>query len=255
MFTNQVAGGPAEYDGFRLTMRADGSDYLLDDHYPGEYHFGPNAIHNITVSPGAPAVLDHGEHVTVSYDYDTDVSGGVQIYVLPYTDGLQTPDCSINGSPLHPVGSGSVTNWFTVDSGDVQVDEIWFVMFDYHDAEIVLEFSIDALHVFGDAGFVLDVEDETPSAAAGLAQNFPNPFNPTTTIVFGMPEAGTARVSVYNLQGRHVVDLFDGPAVQGDNRVVWSGRDARGRAVPSGAYVYRLTAGERVETRRMTLLK
>ena len=106
---------------------------------------------------------------------------------------------------------------------------------------------------------VLSVGDsETPSRFA-LEQNYPNPFNPSTTIGFTMPAAGSATLKVYNLIGQEIATLVNGQVAGGANQVVWSGKDAAGRGMPSGLYFYRLkaTAGgqEFNLMRKMVLMK
>ena len=87
------------------------------------------------------------------------------------------------------------------------------------------------------------------------AQNYPNPFNPSTTIRFTMPAAGSAKIEVYNILGKLIATPFDGHAGAGENSVVWDGRNAGGELVASGVYLYRMTAGNYTETRKMMLLK
>ncbi len=89
-----------------------------------------------------------------------------------------------------------------------------------------------------------------------LRQNSPNPFNPTTAIRFAVP-AGTERVklTILNVNGRVVRTLVEGTADPGVHSKVWDGRNDRGEAVASGVYFMRLAADDRVETRKMTLLK
>jgi hypothetical protein len=88
-----------------------------------------------------------------------------------------------------------------------------------------------------------------------LQQNFPNPFNPATTIRFSLPERANVRLSIHDARGRLVVELIDQPMAAGSNRVKWNGTDTAGRPVGSGVYFYRLSAGDRVETKKMVLLK
>jgi len=89
-----------------------------------------------------------------------------------------------------------------------------------------------------------------------LVGNFPNPFNPTTTIVYELRRPGEALLSVYNILGQKVTDLFSGNQVAGRYEFVWDGRDDRGTAVASGVYFYRLSLdGEPGASRVMTLLK
>jgi len=92
---------------------------------------------------------------------------------------------------------------------------------------------------------------EAPQPAAfSLAQNTPNPFNPSTVIRFSVPEAGAAQLVVYGMTGQIVRVLVDGPTGAGTHEVTWDGHDALGRGVASGVYVARLVytpgAGDRI---------
>lgn len=96
----------------------------------------------------------------------------------------------------------------------------------------------------------------TPAERNFLAQNVPNPFNPSTTIAYSLSGAGSVRLRIYDVAGRQVRTLLDeqrSPAGQAE--VVWDGRNDRGAAVASGVYFYRLEAGSFVSTRKMVLLK
>ncbi len=97
--------------------------------------------------------------------------------------------------------------------------------------------------------------DPTLPEAFSLDQNYPNPFNPSTTISFSLPSAGEARLEVYNVQGQLVKTLVEGHLDAGTHQVVWDGTDGTGAEVASGVYLYRLTAGDQVETRKMSLVK
>ncbi len=89
-----------------------------------------------------------------------------------------------------------------------------------------------------------------------LVQNFPNPFNPSTTIRFGLPQSSRVVLKIYNVLGQEVATLLDGvEKVAGNHNVVWDGKDQLGRAVSSGIYLYQMRAGNVVLTRKMTLLK
>jgi hypothetical protein len=91
-----------------------------------------------------------------------------------------------------------------------------------------------------------------------LAQNAPNPFNPSTTISFAIPEgAGQAevRLEVFNLRGQSVATLVSGAYAPGEYHVQWSGADSRGGRVASGVYFYRLTTPGFTATRKMIVLK
>jgi photosystem II stability/assembly factor-like uncharacterized protein len=103
---------------------------------------------------------------------------------------------------------------------------------------------------------VPDDPDGPPAAGPQLGQNFPNPFNPRTTISYDL--RGPARVSlkIYDVSGHLVRVLRDGVAeTAGHHEVTWEGRDRAGRGVAAGVYFYRLQAGPYVGTRRMLLVK
>ena len=88
-----------------------------------------------------------------------------------------------------------------------------------------------------------------------LGQNFPNPFNPGTTILFELPRQSAARVTLYDAQGRQVRTLVDGQFEAGPHQVVWDGQDNAGRAVASGAYFYALETPDGASTRRLVLIR
>jgi len=90
-----------------------------------------------------------------------------------------------------------------------------------------------------------------------LAQNVPNPFNPSTTISYSLPEGKSehVRLTVFDLRGRKVAELVNRVQPGGSYSVSWHGRDSRGRPVPSGVYFYRLEAGDFKAVRKMVVLK
>jgi hypothetical protein len=91
--------------------------------------------------------------------------------------------------------------------------------------------------------------------AFGLSQNSPNPFNPTTTIAYAIPQAGDVKISVFNILGQNVKDLVDGYMPAGNHQVVWDGKDHSGAAVASGVYFYKISAKDYSDTKKMVLLK
>jgi hypothetical protein len=89
-----------------------------------------------------------------------------------------------------------------------------------------------------------------------LNQNFPNPFNPVTTISFSLTAPGPVRLSVYDVSGRLVRTLVnEGEVTAGDHEAVWNGQDQSGRAAAAGVYFYNLETEGYSRTRRMTLVK
>ncbi|MCK4656742.1 MAG: T9SS type A sorting domain-containing protein, partial [candidate division Zixibacteria bacterium] len=85
--------------------------------------------------------------------------------------------------------------------------------------------------------------------------NYPNPFNPSTTIRFYLSDRGVVDLAVYNILGRKVATLVESDVDAGWQEVIWDGTSSSGDKVASGIYFYRLTSGEFIETKKMLLLK
>jgi plastocyanin len=103
----------------------------------------------------------------------------------------------------------------------------------------------------------LDVEvnevDGLPRAFS-LEQNFPNPFNPTTTIHFSLEQSEEVTFRIFNIAGQLVEEQNLGRLTRGSYSITWSANGPAG-SLPSGVYFYRLRAGEQTLTRKMLLLK
>ena len=95
----------------------------------------------------------------------------------------------------------------------------------------------------------------TPRFESTLDQNFPNPFNPTTTIQYTLSERSSAVLGIYDAAGRLVARLDQGVREPGTYRAEWDGRNAAGRAAGSGVYFYRLEDGPTVAAKKMVLLR
>ncbi len=96
--------------------------------------------------------------------------------------------------------------------------------------------------------------EPVPTAFA-LSENYPNPFNPSTTIDFALPRPERVRLAVYDVDGRLVAALLDAPLPAGRHSATWTGRTDRGEIAASGIYFVRIEAGSFTGTRKMTLLK
>lgn len=97
--------------------------------------------------------------------------------------------------------------------------------------------------------------DETPSSDVALSPNYPNPFGPSTTIRFELPEAARVTLKVYDVSGRFVRELADAQLPAGPHVRAWDGRDESGAPVATGVYFCRFEAGARSQTRRMVLIR
>jgi len=88
-----------------------------------------------------------------------------------------------------------------------------------------------------------------------LNQNFPNPFNPVTSIKYQLPEPNTVKLVILNSLGQKVRTLINGNVAAGYHNVNWDGRDSFGNPVSNGIYLYHFEAGNFIETRKMVFMK
>jgi hypothetical protein len=102
---------------------------------------------------------------------------------------------------------------------------------------------------------ITDEEDHKSALPFALAQNHPNPFNPTTTIQFDIPNTGPVCLEVYDILGRRVTTLVDETLAAGRHSVQFDGNNEYGIPLGSGVYFYRLQAGTFTELKKMVLLK
>ncbi len=118
---------------------------------------------------------------------------------------------------------------------------------DIQDGRLVGEFD-----AFGRYGVFVDLN---PISQFKLHQNFPNPFNPQTTIRFDLSEADDVQLIIYNALGQEVRHLVSGYMSSGRHVVTWDARDEWGQQVSAGVYVYQLKMSGTAITRKMVLLK
>ena len=193
----------------------------------------------------------------ISYDTDkfvlgeiqkTERLGDVEVYISnneaegTYRIAL----INTNGTPIYS-GTGSILTIPVTSTGDKfdGMGEIKLVQGDF-EGDVATEINTEALA----PKIVL------PKAFA-LGQNFPNPFNPSTTISYDVPEGNEVmvRLSVYNIRGQLISTLVNEVKTEGSYQVQWDGSDNNGRQVSSGVYFYRIQAGEFGKTRKMVILK
>jgi hypothetical protein len=172
---------------------------------------------------------------------DSDVDGSLD----PASVTIVTPP--VHGTAVVDTIAGEIT--YTHDGSETDVDSLAYTVRD------------DGGNVSGVAVVRITVELATgvrdPVATRFvLHQNIPNPFNPSTTIAFDVPAGGGhVRLEIFDVRGRLVARLVDGPQSAGHKLVRWDGMDRRGRRASSGVYFCRVTAPGFDETRKMTLVE
>jgi len=150
---------------------------------------------------------------------------------------------SLNSATINPGQTEIVTVTFKPsESGDHNA-EIVIVSNDPDNVELVVRVSCSAV-VVGHGSFA-------------LSQNSPNPFNPSTTISYSVPDGVTKKITlkIFDLRGRVLRVLVNRVGQPGSYSVVWDGTDKSGRALPSGVYLYRFEAGDFVQIRKMVMVK
>ena len=98
-------------------------------------------------------------------------------------------------------------------------------------------------------------DDVVEVAATALIGNYPNPFNPETTISYSVKELSPVKIEIYNTKGQLIRTLVNQIQPRGFYSEIWNGTDERGNPVASGVYMYRMTAGNYRSHRKMMLIK
>ncbi len=98
-------------------------------------------------------------------------------------------------------------------------------------------------------------EENIKPVSYALHSNYPNPFNPATTIRYDLKESGKVSLRIYNTLGQEVRTLVNRYETAGYKSIPWDGKDNAGRMVSSGLYIYRIETGSFVKSRKMMLLK
>ena len=162
--------------------------------------------------------------------------------------------------------------WFIDDgSGECQVDDGFFYLDEVTPA-IIIEEDMEWARIIGCVDYSYDEyainprtaddlmtevssQENTVIAPAILIGNYPNPFNPETTINYSVKTATNVNITVYNMKGQEVTNLVSETVSAGSHTAVWNGTDYSGQKVTSGMYFYKLTAENHTSTKKMVLLK
>lgn len=129
---------------------------------------------------------------------------------------------------------------------------------------MILKLKIDATNpLIGQTPWLVPLILEATTSAPGPDEdaellstyNYPNPFNPSTTIAYNLGKDTLVNLDIYNIKGQLVRNLHSGLQNRGTHNVVWNGKDNQGRATSSGFYFYRLKAGDKQITRKILMLK
>jgi len=134
---------------------------------------------------------------------------------------------------------------------DLRMLSYEFVILEVNGAQC--EFALD--DIYWDGG-IADADDDIVNLSTfELQQNFPNPFNPTTTINYSILQESKVDLTIYNLKGQKVKQLVSEQLTVGQHSIVWDGKDDNSKSVSSGIYFYKMRTKDFSEMRKMLLLK
>jgi hypothetical protein len=268
MGTNAVEfGTPTSSSGHKYALQ----DACVDCHMyatpdtgkPGRDQIGghswemeANGVENVAACQSCHGPIQSFDDIKAAYDYDRNGKiEGIQTEVKGMLARL--------GQMLPPqvADSGKVLPSFSVNQLKAAYN-YFFVMNDgsygVHNAKYaigILQKSMDIITGVETVSYDLP---ETYS----ITQNFPNPFNPTTEIQFGVPRDSRVQIIIYDILGRKVKTLVDNEMAPGTYKAIWDGRDDNGLGVASGVYLYRIVAKSSsisgqdfVLTKKMILMK
>ncbi len=114
--------------------------------------------------------------------------------------------------------------------------------------------SVDNGFISGATAVTESAEPVVPDRFV-LEQNSPNPFNPTTRIKYALAKSAEVKFQILNVLGQTIVSRDFGRRAPGTYELEWDGRSDDGSSLPSGVYLYRVTAGDQAQTRKMLLMK
>ncbi|MDO9171328.1 MAG: FlgD immunoglobulin-like domain containing protein [bacterium] len=262
-----IRGAAITAGGLCLALDATADDLLTIDLQTG-----------LAVGPGTALLLD-GEPYDVTDLCDLTETGSGDL-VFAYWNELYRLDAAtgeltllnrdmVPGPDGIDVGAAGLA-WAPASAGgerlfvyDVQVDDdIYgydpaggYARQDVH-INIIATYNAGRGDLASAPSFVVGAGNAQPAAAdLRLLGNHPNPFNPRTTVVFSLREAGPVRLTVYDLAGSSVRELAAGWYAAGRHEVVWEGRDDLGRVLPAGIYSCCARSAGRSAWTRMTLVK
>ena len=88
-----------------------------------------------------------------------------------------------------------------------------------------------------------------------LLPNYPNPFNPSTCISFGLPEISDVHMIIYDVLGKKITEWVMSDQAAGWHELIWDGRNDAGRPVATGVYIYMMKAGNFIGSKKMVFMK
>lgn len=221
---------------------------------------------NLPHEPNAIAIYGN-------YAYITSAEAGLQVYQISNSTSMTllsailphpTSDliyCFADGGRLYV----SDQNWNEIHVFDLSNPAEPSLLHSYKSNYATLDMKVvgnllytaneyNGMHIFDLTYGVENVQALAEAQILSLS-NYPNPFNPNTTISYTLPAKGHVELNIYNIRGQLIKHLVDDNKKEGTHTVLWDGKDDKDRAIASGIYIYRISSGSKQMFGRMMLLK
>ena len=143
--------------------------------------------------------------------------------------------------------------WEAVEAGVTNMTWTWDVW--SHDGFEFVPSSSGERDIHVDVSELLGIDGVSLPKEFALHNNYPNPFNPVTNIVYDIPEVTDVTLEIYNVMGQRVRTLAQGSHEAGRYQIVWNATNDLGQALSSGMYIYRIQAGDFVSVKKLVLMK
>jgi len=213
-------------------------------------------------TPLCPTVCYHTGYTTGDFDNDGDVDivkgffSTSFVIGKPYVTYVST--LMNNGAGEFTPGGGIHLEWseyYITGCGDFNGDGILDIIGSGVGDGIMYGLGDGSFQSGIPTGVNGDVDHHNIPYEYSLSQNYPNPFNPVTVFEYSLPERSHVNIEIYNVLGQKVATLVGREDAAGSYTIDWNGTDASGKSVATGVYLYRLQAGDHIETKKMLLLK
>lgn len=237
----------------------DGIVVGIDNHTDGTYVNCLNALADAPWGPLGSGVSLHLNNICATYDFSA--VGPLSGVKFDYVDGDGVENLGIDGAlyvgEIEAIPAGYFPGFtvnVTVNAGP-----------GYQYGTVTITGDVHGLMIGGQQFYIDDVCASIASNVADvplggsrkiqLNDNFPNPFNPSTTLSYSLERSARVNLSIIDVAGRRVATLVDGTVSAGEHRVMWRGCTDDGRSVASGMYFVRLQGDGETAVRKIALQK
>ncbi len=177
--------------------------------------------------------------------YGAEVVVGDVVQINAYIEGVDLNNAEVEFRYWEPAmkGNSKKLNQYAVLNNETNQFESRMIEFNDQQSFYTVSFKTN------------DIENGRYPQKSSLSGNYPNPFNPETTIKYALAEQGNVKLDIYNSKGQLVKTLVNDVQTPGFKSVIWNGKDNQGKKVSSGIYFYRLDTKTEKLTKKMLLMK